>query len=185
MNISTPESITKFCYELDSVMATAPQLSIDRCSSRTHIFLALPPNRNQSSTSAAPNFSAICRNSIIRSSHNINEGEVAERIGEDPVTRYVDYNKGRRRVYVRVEGAGKDKLPARYRLRAAGSADWTVTEVVERILRLEHWEDIEGVLNGWAGRFARKNFPLLVQVLSLFHCLHVELFFFAVVVLLQ
>lgn len=95
---------------------------------------------------------------------------IGDRIGEQRVMGSVDYNKGRRRLSVQVDGVGRDRLPARYRLRAAGSVDWTVTEVAERILRLEHWNDIEGILNRWAGRFARKNFPLLIRVMKLLRC---------------
>lgn len=85
-------------------------------------------------------------------------------VGEKVVVS-VDYDKGRHRLAVQVSGVGRDRVPAKYRLRAAGSEDWTVSEVVERILRLKHWEDLDGVLNRWAGRFARKNFPLLIRVL--------------------
>ncbi|KAI3471607.1 hypothetical protein Pfo_028257 [Paulownia fortunei] len=60
-------------------------------------------------------------------------------------------------------------LPKRHRLRVEGDRfqkDWTVSEVVERIIKLNHWEDVEGVLNSWAGRFARKNFPVLIRELT-------------------
>ncbi|KAG1338410.1 hypothetical protein COCNU_04G007160 [Cocos nucifera] len=80
---------------------------------------------------------------------------------------FVDYDKGRRCVSTEVSGVGKDRIPARYRLRVEGSRwqkDWKVSEVVDQVLRVNHWEDIDGVLNCWVGRFARKNFPLLIRI---------------------
>lgn len=79
----------------------------------------------------------------------------------------VDYDKGKHLVSSEVKGIGKDKIPAKYRLRVEGSPrqhDWSVSEVAQRVMRLKKWEDLDGVLNSWAGRFARRNFPLLVKV---------------------
>ncbi|XP_020100290.1 pentatricopeptide repeat-containing protein At2g41720 isoform X2 [Ananas comosus] len=92
----------------------------------------------------------------------------------------VDYDEGRRRVSGEVAGVRKDGIPARHRLRVEGSRwqrDWKVSEVAERVLGLDHWEDVDGVLNCWAGRFARRNFPLLIREItnagSLEHAVHV------------
>lgn len=79
----------------------------------------------------------------------------------------VDYDKGDHRVSIHLSGLRKDDLPKRYRLRIEGDRfqkDWAISDVVQQILKLKHWEDIDGVLNRWAGRFARKNFPLLIRV---------------------
>lgn len=92
---------------------------------------------------------------------------------------FVDYDKGERRVSIEVAGARKDEIPARYRLRVEGSRwqkDWKLSEVVDQVLELDHWEDIDGILNRWAGRFARKNFPLLIRVFAVL--LRVAFFFF-------
>lgn len=81
----------------------------------------------------------------------------------------VDYDAGTHRIYTRIPGLRKLDLPKRQRLRVDGDRfqkDWTLSEVVERITKLKHWEDVEGVLNQWAGRFARKNFPVLMKVIS-------------------
>nr|CAD1821943.1 unnamed protein product [Ananas comosus var. bracteatus] len=66
----------------------------------------------------------------------------------------VDYDEGRRRVSGEVAGVRKDGIPARHRLRVEGSRwqrDWKVSEVAERVLGLDHWEDVDGVLNCWPG----------------------------------
>ncbi|RWW17322.1 hypothetical protein GW17_00018757 [Ensete ventricosum] len=86
---------------------------------------------------------------------------------EKRVVGFVDYDEGERRVSTEINGARKDEIPAKYRLRVDGSRwqkDWKLSEVVDQVMRLRHWEDIDGVLNRWAGRFARKNFPLLIRV---------------------
>lgn len=59
------------------------------------------------------------------------------------------------------------KVPAKYKKRQlnANQEVWTPREVVSRVLALNHWEDIDGVLNCWLGRFNRKNFPALISVL--------------------
>lgn len=81
----------------------------------------------------------------------------------------VDYDEGRHEVSTRVSGLRKEDVPRRYRIRVEADRfqkDWTVSEVVEKVLELKHWEDVQGVLNRWVGRFARKNFPLLIKVSS-------------------
>lgn len=80
---------------------------------------------------------------------------------------FVDYDKGKSRVSVQVVGLQKDDIPKRYRMRVEGDKwqrDWSISEVVQMILKLKHWDDIEGLLNRWVGRFARKNFPVLIKV---------------------
>lgn len=81
---------------------------------------------------------------------------------------HVDYGKGICEVSTHISGLRKSDLPKRHRLRVEGDRfqkDWTISEVVERILELNHWDDVEAVLNRWAGRFARKNFPVLIKVI--------------------
>ncbi|KAK1277599.1 Pentatricopeptide repeat-containing protein [Acorus gramineus] len=93
----------------------------------------------------------------------------------------VDYDAGKHvPPSEEVVGVRKDSIPSRYRLRVAGDQsqrDWTVSEVARRVLELNHWEDIDGVLNCWVGRFARRNFPLLIREItnsgSLEHCVRV------------
>ncbi|KAM7505449.1 hypothetical protein LguiB_004353 [Lonicera macranthoides] len=92
----------------------------------------------------------------------------------------VDYDKGDHRVSIHLSGLRKDDLPKRYRLRIEGDRfqkDWAISDVVQKILKLKHWEDIDGVLNRWAGRFARKNFPVLIREItqrgSIEHSIHV------------
>jgi hypothetical protein len=73
------------------------------------------------------------------------------------------------------------KVPSRYKKRykkEEGQEIWSPREVVLQILALNHWDDIDGILNHWMGRFNRKNFPPLIAVssspslsLSLFLCL--------------
>lgn len=84
----------------------------------------------------------------------------------------VDYDKGIHKVTVRIDGFRKSDLPKHQRLRVEGDRfqkDWGVSEVVEKIMKINHWDDIEGVLNCWAGRFARKNFPILIKVSFLYN----------------
>ncbi|XP_049390515.1 pentatricopeptide repeat-containing protein At2g41720 [Solanum stenotomum] len=92
----------------------------------------------------------------------------------------VDYDKGIHNVTVRIDGFRKSDLPKHQRLRVEGDRfqkDWGVSEVVEKIMKINHWDDIEGVLNCWAGRFARKNFPILIKEItqtgSIEHSIHV------------
>jgi hypothetical protein len=44
--------------------------------------------------------------------------------------------------------------------------DWKVSEVAARVLALPPADAhaVDAVLNCWAGRFARRNFPLLIRV---------------------
>ncbi|KAL0453113.1 UNVERIFIED_CONTAM: Pentatricopeptide repeat-containing protein [Sesamum latifolium] len=81
----------------------------------------------------------------------------------------VDYDAGTHKLSTRISGIRKSDLTKRYRLRVEGERfqkDWSISEVVERIMKLNHWEDVEGVLNRWAGRFARKNFPVLMREIT-------------------
>ncbi|KAE8098771.1 hypothetical protein FH972_016809 [Carpinus fangiana] len=81
----------------------------------------------------------------------------------------VDYDKGKHEVSTRVSGLRKADIPRRYRLRVQGDRsqkDWTVSEVVDKILKLDHRDDIDGLLNRWVGRFARKNFSVLIREIT-------------------
>ena len=80
---------------------------------------------------------------------------------------FVDYDNGEHQVSTHVSGLRKSDIPKRYRLRVKAYTfrkDWSVSEVVESILKLSQWDDVEGLLNHWVGRFSRKNFPLLIRV---------------------
>lgn len=80
----------------------------------------------------------------------------------------VDYDRGTHSVSVEISGLQKSDLTKRHRMRVETDRfqmDWTISEVVGRIKKMNHWDDIEGVLNSWAGRFARKNFPVLIKVI--------------------
>ncbi|KAG4204180.1 hypothetical protein ERO13_A04G032500v2 [Gossypium hirsutum] len=88
---------------------------------------------------------------------------------EEHKSGFVDYDKGQHEVSTRVSGLRKAHIPKRYRLRVEGDRfqkDWTISEVVDRVLELNHWENVEPVLNRWVGRFARKNFPFLIKELT-------------------
>lgn len=81
----------------------------------------------------------------------------------------VDLDRGRRSVRTEVDGVRAASLPARHRLRVEGNRwqrDWKVSEVVARLLALPRADAdaVDAVLNCWAGRFARRNFPLLIRV---------------------
>ncbi|XP_047341957.1 pentatricopeptide repeat-containing protein At2g41720 [Impatiens glandulifera] len=81
----------------------------------------------------------------------------------------VDYDSGHHRVTVQVSGLRKDDLQRRYKLKVSNDRfqkDWAISEVVQKILELQKWEDIDGVLNHWIGRFSRKNFPVLIKELA-------------------
>lgn len=83
----------------------------------------------------------------------------------------VDYDKGIHDVSLNLTGFKKEDIPRRYRIGVESDKfqkDWDISEVVNKILKLNHWEDVDGLLNRWAGRFARKNFPVLIRVLYLF-----------------
>ncbi|RYR51812.1 hypothetical protein Ahy_A06g026785 isoform B [Arachis hypogaea] len=93
---------------------------------------------------------------------------------------FVDYDRGQHDVSDRLSGLRKDDIPGRYRVRVAGDRfqrDWTVSEVVDQVLALTPRDDIDGLLNRWVGRFARKNFPYLIRELtqrgSIEHCIAV------------
>jgi len=78
----------------------------------------------------------------------------------------VDYDEGKHEVKTEVRGLGKEQVTKRYRKRlkeGLGQNDWTISEVVAEILKLQPRDDIDNLLNHWAGRFHRKNFSLLVQ----------------------
>lgn len=80
---------------------------------------------------------------------------------------HVNYDDGTHTVSVQISGLRKSDLPKRHRMRVETDRfqkDWSITEVVQNIIKLKHWQDIEGVLNRWAGRFSRKNFPFLIKV---------------------
>ncbi|VFQ72207.1 unnamed protein product [Cuscuta campestris] len=92
----------------------------------------------------------------------------------------VNYDTGTHLVSVQIDGLRKSDLPKRNRLRVEGDRfqkDWPLSEVVANVMKLNHWEDIDGFLNRWAGRFARKNFPILIreitQLGSVEHSVHV------------
>lgn len=79
----------------------------------------------------------------------------------------VNYDRGEHEVSVRVGGLRKADIPRRYRNRVENDRfqkDWSVSEVVDRLMALNRWEEVDGVLNSWVGRFARKNFPVLIRV---------------------
>ncbi|KAJ7569991.1 hypothetical protein O6H91_01G102700 [Diphasiastrum complanatum] len=57
--------------------------------------------------------------------------------------------------------SGLDGIPKRYR--KSKKEVMEISEVVRRVLQLNHWEDIDGILNHWMGRFDRRNFPRLIK----------------------
>ncbi|RLN33269.1 pentatricopeptide repeat-containing protein [Panicum miliaceum] len=80
----------------------------------------------------------------------------------------VDLDRGRRAARAEVDGVRAASLPARHRLRVEGTRwqrDWKVSEAAARVLALPHADAhaVDAVLNCWAGRFARRNFPLLIR----------------------
>ncbi|CAH2058480.1 unnamed protein product [Thlaspi arvense] len=86
----------------------------------------------------------------------------------------VNYDRGEHDPSVRVDGFRKSDIPRRYRLRVENDRfqkDWTVSEVVDRLMALNRWDQVDGVLNSWVGRFARKNFPVLIRELSRRGCI--------------
>uniref|UniRef100_A0A2P2KV68 Uncharacterized protein MANES_08G051400 n=1 Tax=Rhizophora mucronata TaxID=61149 RepID=A0A2P2KV68_RHIMU len=90
----------------------------------------------------------------------------------------VDYDKGEHLVSTQLTGLRKADLSKQYRVRVGGDRfqkDWTISEVVDRVLQLQPHDDVNGLLNCWIGRFARKNFPPLIKAgrtsLSLFPCI--------------
>ncbi|WVZ62444.1 hypothetical protein U9M48_012196 [Paspalum notatum var. saurae] len=94
----------------------------------------------------------------------------------------VDLDRGRRSARAEVDGVRAASLPARHRLRVEGSRwerDWKVSEAAARVLALPRPDAhaVDAVLGCWAGRFARRNFPLLIREItisgSLKHAVHV------------
>lgn len=95
---------------------------------------------------------------------------------------FVDYDRGLHEVSTKISGLRKDNIATRYRLRVAGNRfqkDWTVSEVADLVLSLDLSDDIDGLLNRWIGRYARKNFPYLIKVFCNFRfsCAPVWAFF--------
>ncbi|KAJ4837305.1 hypothetical protein Tsubulata_035841 [Turnera subulata] len=82
-------------------------------------------------------------------------------------TGFVDYDKGEHHVSSEVGGYRKSDLQRRYRLKVQGDRfqrDWSVAQVAQKLLQLDpSKDDLQGLLNHWIGRFARKNFPLLIR----------------------
>ncbi|EXC04358.1 hypothetical protein L484_015985 [Morus notabilis] len=92
----------------------------------------------------------------------------------------VDYDRGTHDVSTRLPGLRKADIPKRHRLQVQNDRfqkDWTISEVADRVSDLRRWDDVDGLLNCWIGRFARKNFPLLIREMtrrgSLEHCVRV------------
>lgn len=119
-------------------------------------------------TSTLPKTLIICKNSK-------NESAFEERKQV-----LVDYDNGKHEIRNLVNGLRKLDIPRRYQLRVEGERfqkDWTVTEVVQRILKLQRHGDVEALLNCWVGRFSRKNYPALMKELtqngSIEHCVQV------------
>ncbi|GKA64773.1 pentatricopeptide repeat-containing protein [Tanacetum coccineum] len=82
---------------------------------------------------------------------------------------FIDYNKGEKELTLHVTGIKKSGLTKRHRLKAESDKfqkDWGVTEVVLKIMKMDKYEDVDGVLNCWVGRFERKNFPILIREIS-------------------
>lgn len=79
-------------------------------------------------------------------------------------------NGGRKRPTEEELATTMARVPSKYKKRQfkEGEEVWSPREVVGRVLALNHWEDIDGILNSWLGRFNRKNFPALISVLALF-----------------
>ena len=81
----------------------------------------------------------------------------------------VDLDRGRRAARADVDGLRAASLPARHRRRVEGTRwqrDWKVSEAAARVLALPPTDAhaVDAVLNCWAGRYARRNFPLLIRV---------------------
>nr|CAB3456087.1 unnamed protein product [Digitaria exilis] len=94
----------------------------------------------------------------------------------------VDLDRGRRVARTEVDGVRAASLPARHRLSVEGTRwqrDWKVSEAAARVLALprDDARAVDAVLNCWAGRLARRNFPLLIREItisgSLKHAVHV------------
>ncbi|CAN1791303.1 Pentatricopeptide repeat-containing protein At2g41720 [Linum perenne] len=80
---------------------------------------------------------------------------------------FVDYDRGEQLISTDISGVRQDKIPRRYRLRVDRDRfqkDWSLSQVVHKVLELDpRRDDVEGVLNHWVGRFARRNFPYLIK----------------------
>jgi len=81
----------------------------------------------------------------------------------------VDLDRGRRTARAEVDGVRAASLPARHRRRVEGTRwqrDWKVSEAAARVLALPPADAhaVDAVLNCWAGRYSRRNFPLLIRV---------------------
>ncbi|KAH9614349.1 hypothetical protein KSS87_021935, partial [Heliosperma pusillum] len=92
---------------------------------------------------------------------------------------HVDYDKGEHHVTEHVSGFRKEDIPSRYRIKVQADRfqkDWSVTQVVQKIMVLDVRDDIDGVLNHWVGRFSKKNYALLIKELtqsgSIEHSIH-------------
>lgn len=107
-------------------------------------------------------FNSTLQKSLIICKNSNNESAFAEKKQV-----LVDYNNGKHEIRTLVNGLRKVDIPRRYQLRVEGERfqnNWTVTEVVQRILKLQNHGDVEALLNCWVGRFARKNYPALMKV---------------------
>ncbi|KAL8225363.1 hypothetical protein R6Q57_017920 [Mikania cordata] len=82
---------------------------------------------------------------------------------------FVDYDNGERQVSVHVPGFKNADFPKRIRMRVQTDRfqkDWDISDLVSMILKLNQHEDVHGLLNRWAGRFSRKNYPILIREIS-------------------
>ncbi|XP_028083682.1 pentatricopeptide repeat-containing protein At2g41720 isoform X2 [Camellia sinensis] len=98
---------------------------------------------------------------LVISKNNNDEAWKEKKLG------FVDYDKGMHKVSVELSGLRKSDIPMHHRLRVQGDRfqkDWTITQVVHKVLELNQWDDIQGLLNRWVGRFARNNFPVLIRI---------------------
>ncbi|GMP61748.1 hypothetical protein CsSME_00024089 [Camellia sinensis var. sinensis] len=100
---------------------------------------------------------------LVISKNNNDEAWKEKKLG------FVDYDKGMHKVSVELSGLRKSDIPMHHRLRVQGDRfqkDWTITQVVHKVLELNQWDDIQGLLNRWVGRFARNNFPVLIREIT-------------------
>ncbi|KAG6543163.1 hypothetical protein Mapa_015412 [Marchantia paleacea] len=65
-----------------------------------------------------------------------------------------------------VPGTDLAPVPRRYRDRCEDQKGWSIKEVVKKVLELNHWDDIDVILNDWVGRYNRKNFPPLIKAVT-------------------
>ncbi|BBM97643.1 protein MpPPR_32 [Marchantia polymorpha subsp. ruderalis] len=65
-----------------------------------------------------------------------------------------------------VPGTDLAPVPRRYRDRCEDQKGWSIKEVVSKVLELNHWDDIDVILNDWVGRYNRKNFPPLIKAVT-------------------